>query len=104
MALGSVIIQEKFEESPRLTYRARSREAFGSNLEVFAEEPTLTGEDGAAARPSSAGVRDRRSTTGSSPRDISPQSPGENGESVCAYILMYPLKNLTRIAGQLSLV
>lgn len=80
MALGTVIIQETFEESPRLTYRARSREAFGSNLEVFAEEPELAAENGTAARPSSGEVRDRHSTTGSSPRDVSPLSPGENGE------------------------
>lgn len=81
MALGSVIIQETFEESPRLTYRARSRETFGSNLEVFAEEPELAAENGTAAHPSNGdAARDRHSTTGSSPRDVSPLSPGENGE------------------------
>ena len=81
MALGTVIVQETFEESPRLTYRARSREAFGSNLEVFVEEPELPAENGTASRPSNGDTsRDRHSTTGSSPRDVSPLSPGEQRE------------------------
>lgn len=82
MALGTVIIQEAYEESPRLTYRARSRDVYGSNLEVFAEEPELMAENGTTVIPSS-DVRDRHSTTGSSPRDASPLSPapGENGET-----------------------
>ena len=78
MALGTVIIQESFEASPRLTYRARSRECFGSNLEVFAEEPELAAENGTATLPSCGEAR--RSTTGSSPRDASPLSPAENSE------------------------
>ena len=83
MALGTVMIQETFEESPRLTYRARSRETFGSNLEVFAEEPELAAENGTVAPLSTGeGTRDRHSTAGSSPRDISPVSPGVNGECV----------------------
>jgi hypothetical protein len=81
MALGSVIIQETFEQSPRLTYRTRSRETFGSNLEVFSEEPELAADNGTAAHPGNGDdTRDRHSTTGSSPRDMSPLSPGENGE------------------------
>jgi cyclin-dependent kinase 14 len=80
MALGSVIIQETFEQSPRLTYRTRSRETFGSNLEVFSEEPELAADNGTAAHPGNGDdTRDRHSTTGSSPRDMSPLSPGENG-------------------------
>lgn len=83
MALGTVIIHETFEESPRLTYRARSREAFGSNLEVFAEEPELAAENGVVPPLRSLEeTRDRHSTTGSSPRDVSPMSPGVNGEFV----------------------
>ena len=81
MALGSVIIQETFEQSPRLTYRTRSRETFGSNLEVFSEEPALAADNGTAAHPGNGeDTRDRHSTDGSSPRDMSPLSPGENGE------------------------
>lgn len=73
MAVDTVIIQEVFHESPRLTYRARSRETFGSNLEVFAEE-----EEASVGGP---GQRIRRSTTGSSPGDASPQiTPRQNGE------------------------
>lgn len=79
MALETVMIPEPYEASPRLTYRARSRDGYGSNLEVFAEEPELVAENGTAVIPSS-DMRERHSTTGSSPRDASPLSPGENGE------------------------
>lgn len=73
MAVDTVIIQEVFHESPRLTYRARSRETFGSNLEVFAEEEE--------ASVGGSGQRTRRSTTGSSPGEASPQNtPRQNGE------------------------
>ena len=81
MALGTVIVQESYEASPRLTYHARSREFFGSNLEVFAEEPELAAENGTATLPNCGeAARDRRSTTGSSPRDASPLSPAESSE------------------------
>ena len=83
MALGTVIVHETYEESPRLTYRARSREVFGSNLEVFAEEPELAAEVGAVSLQPSNGetTRDRHSTTGSSPGDVSPLSP-EGGKRI----------------------
>lgn len=98
MALGTVIVHETYEESPRLTYRARSREAFGSNLEVFSEEPELAVENGTVVvRPSDGEpTRDRHSTAGSSPGDVSPLSPGENGEilrvyvSICVHYARYP--------------
>ena len=78
MALGPVIIQEPFEESPRLTYRARSREAFGSNLEVFAEEPELMICEAGGAEA----ARGRASTLGSASSlgNRSLQSPVVNGE------------------------
>ena len=99
MALGTVMIQETFEESPRLTYRARSRETFGSNLEVFAEEPELAAKNGTVAPPLSSGegTRDRHSTAGSSPRDISPMSPGVNGECVACSLRTYIVDGLVRI-------
>ena len=77
MALGTAIIQEAFDESPRLTYRARSRDACDTDLEVFAEEPADRGD----VRAPLEAARDRNSTTGSSPLNVSPPlNRGEYGE------------------------
>ena len=76
MALGvdSVFIQEVFRESPRLTYRARSKETLGSTLEVFAEEEGGGGGEGVGdGEGGRAGPREgRHSTTGSSGGETTP--------------------------------
>ena len=85
MALGTVVIQETYDESPRLTYRARTRDASVPDLEVFAEELTVAEGNSrtASSEASSARLettRTAQSTTDSSPRVTAPSSLPSCGE------------------------